>query len=316
MESQVIITIGWILLNYSRYDGGDEDAGTLMELAMALDRIILPTIILVFIIFVIKSIFSGNSKPGPVQGGRQTDSIPRVSTNNNSIAQTSERSSPKSKREIPPYHQQDYQNRKFLTLKERAENEWMSNQRKTLFDITNLAYFAQHVRRLVVQHDESVIFGVRLLDEYWTFDGEWRQGYWRGMSDYDNPFFLLDSNSKNQNQNSRCDYLDTAWGHIQPESAFHYLPAEDRPSVNNTTLMKFIGNSGFWSQQTEEVKNEIFYNLNPYQITNVDVDFLKSTLSQGDYHLYIHAKMKRSTQNDIENTEQERYLMSLSNDVG
>jgi hypothetical protein len=308
--------IGWILLDYSRYDGGDEDGGSLIGLFEALDRIWWPTIIIVLIVLAIKSIFSGNSKPSPVEVNSQTNTSQIVSTSNNSISPTSEGSSPKSKFANSIYLKQDYQDSKFLKLKENAEQKWMSDKRKNFIDITNLASHALHVKRVVVHPDETAILGVRLLDEYWTFDGEWRQGYWRGMSDYDKPFFLSDSNSKNQNQNSRCDYLDTVWGAIQPEGAFHYLPAVDRANVNNTTLMKFIGNAGFWSQQTEEVKKEIFYNLNPHQIKDLDIEFLKSTLSQGDYHLYWRARMERDTQDQLEKAESEAYLFSLSNEVG
>jgi hypothetical protein len=52
-----------------------------------------------------------------------------------------------------------------------------------------------------------------------------------------------------------------------------------------------IGLATFWSQLSEDVKSEIFYNLNPYKISNDDIIFMKSTLSKEDHNLYVRAKL-------------------------
>ncbi len=185
MDLQSTVSLLCIILDYTRFDGGDDDGGSIIGLMYALGKIWWPMIILVIIIFMIKSIFSQIFIEGPEKRKAEYEfnlSYPSLK------------------------EKQDYYDKRFELDKNEAERKWLEESRRHDYDITNLARYAKRISRDVVEL-ENTSKGHKLLREYWTFDGQWRQGYWDGDYDY---------NDRLWESRTICDVLRTEMGDIHP----------------------------------------------------------------------------------------------------
>ena len=105
-------------------------------------------------------------------------------------------------------NKQRYYDKRFSTEKLEVEKKWEKESGRSEFDLTNKAHYSRQISRSVVKVDYSSEKGYKLLTEYWTYDGEWRQGYWTGNYDY---------KDWNWNRNTKCDVIDLTVGDIQPK---------------------------------------------------------------------------------------------------
>jgi hypothetical protein len=179
------------------YDGGDDEGGSIVGLVESIDKIWWPLVGIVLLFLAVKSIFTNifSDKPRDSETKRDFNS------------------------EFPTIQdKQNYYDHDFWKEKLKIEREWDKQRKEFLnregeykslsFDITNKSHYSKRISRKVVIPDNSSDKGFKLLTEYWTYDGQWRQGYWDGKYDY---------SDENWDKNTKCDFLDLTRGDIQPK---------------------------------------------------------------------------------------------------
>ena len=149
----------------------------------------------------------------------------------------------------------------FLKKKLEIEEEWNDQSERYLvregvykslsFDMTNKAHYSKKISRNVVKPDYTSDRGYKILTEYWTYDGEWRQGYWDGKFDY---------SDKNWDKNTLCDILNIKMGDIQPKIS---TTISSSPSNQNNPLIK----------EKTELNQNIFLNETTNQDDGDDLPF-------------------------------------------
>ena len=168
------------------YDG-DFEGGSIVSLVESIDKIWWPLVGLVFFIWIIKSVFTDVFIDRP----RDREYHRKFNLDSPTIED-----------------KQRHYDKRFSTEKLEVEKKWERESRRYDFDITNKAHYCQRITRDVVRVDYSSEKGYKLLKEYWTFDGEWRQGYWKGKFDYKDMYW---------ESNTICDILDLTMGDIHPK---------------------------------------------------------------------------------------------------
>lgn len=189
-----IYILGFVFLGISsRYDG-DEEGGSIIDLFESLDGIMWPLIGTALVIWVIKSKYTEIfvDKPREKEYHRQFNlDYPTLKD------------------------KQEHYDQLFLKRKKETEKKWQA--KRASFDIVNRAHYAERITRAVVKEDYSSKNGYSTLIEYWTYDGNWRQGYWDGIYNY---------NDRNWESNTLCNTIDERMGDIQPlkDSTLPYHP--------------------------------------------------------------------------------------------
>ena len=231
-----------ILLDYRNFDGGDEEGGSLIGLIESIGRIWWPLIIFILVIYILKSTFSQIFIEGPERRRAVSDFNDRHPTIQD---------------------KQNHYDKLFQQSKTATEKEWHRERDELLenfpywlkysslqnlpeFDITNLAKYAKQIERQVVKQDYSSK-GFTLLREWWTYDGEWRQGYWTGKYDYNDSLW---------GAKTKCDFLDQTMGDIQPKIQYAHSDNTPKIKIDKETLMAIYGDKERWSKLTEKEKKE------------------------------------------------------------
>lgn len=197
MNIYYTILFGLVFLDYSsRYDGG-EDGGSIDGLLKSIGAMWWPIVGIFLLFLVIKSFFTNIFVDKP----RQREHIKKFHSDHPTLQD-----------------KQNHYDDKFRKEKLEIEKDWKKLREDYLpingvfkpfsYDITNRAKYAKQIARYVVKEDYSSEQGFKLLSEYWTYDGEWRQGYWDGNFDY---------SDKRWEENTKCDFLNTRMGDIQPK---------------------------------------------------------------------------------------------------
>jgi hypothetical protein len=194
--------IGFVFLDYSQFDGDEEGGGSLIGLLEALDDIWWPSIGVILLILVVTSIFKSVFIDAP----NKRMAIHQFNRDYPSISD-----------------KQKYYDLKFEKGKAKIEKDWNEQREYYLknfpdwlnysplqnlpeYDIKNLAHYAKQITREVVKQDYSSK-GFILLREWWTYDGEWRRGYWDGQYNYRDGLW---------NAKTKCDFLRTDMGDNEP----------------------------------------------------------------------------------------------------
>jgi hypothetical protein len=231
-----------ILLDYRNFDGGDEEGGSLIGLIESIGRIWWPLIIFILVIYILKSIYSAIFIEGPERRREESDFNKKYPTIQD---------------------KQRHYDELFQQRKARTEVEWKGQREEFLrtyefwiknsslpnypeLDIRNLAKYAKHVERQVVKY-ESSSKGYTLLREWWTYDGEWRQGYWTGKYDYKDILWEV---------KTKCDFLDETVGDIQPKIQHAHSDNTPKIKTDKETLMAIYRDKERWSKLTEREKKE------------------------------------------------------------
>lgn len=179
------------------YDGGDDEGGSIVGLVESLDKMWWPLVGIVLLFLAVKSIFTNVFVDRP----REREYHRKFNSEYPTIAD-----------------KQKYYDDLFIKKKSEIEEEWNDQRERYLvregvykslsFDMTNKAHYSKRISRDVVKPDYTSDRGYKILTEYWTYDGKWRQGYWEGKYDY---------SDKNWDKNTLCDVLDINMGDIQPK---------------------------------------------------------------------------------------------------
>lgn len=212
------------------YDGGDDEGGSIVGLVESIGRMWWPLVGLVFFIWVVKSIFTEIFVDKP----REREYRRKFNLDYPTIED-----------------KQRHYDKRFSTEKLEIEKKWEKESRRYDFDITNKAHYCQRITRDIVRVDYSSEKGYTLLKEYWTYDGEWRQGYWKGKFDYKDMYW---------ESNTICDVLDLTKGDIQPKIS---TTISSSPSNKNNPPIK----------ETTELNPNIFLNETTNQDDGDDLPF-------------------------------------------
>jgi|LakMenE01Jun11ns_1017448.scaffolds.fasta_scaffold9949732_6 hypothetical protein len=208
------------------YDGGDDEGGSIVGLLESIDNIWWPLVGIVLLFLAIKSIFTEVFVDKP----REREYHRKFNLDYPTIED-----------------KQRYYDKRFSTEKLEVEKKWEKESRRYDFDITNKAHYCQRITRDIVRVDYSSEKGYKLLKEYWTYDGEWRQGYWNGKFDYKDMYW---------ESNTICDVLDLTKGDIQPKIS-------TTPSNQKSSPIK----------ETKDLKQNIFLNETTNQDDGDDLPF-------------------------------------------
>lgn len=197
------ILFGLVFLDYSsRYDGG-EDGGSIIGLLEAIGEIWWPMIGLILLILMVTSIFKGIFIESPRR--RQSEyefnlkypTLQEKQKYYDSIFQKSKLEAEKEWNKEREYHLNNFPDWLYLSPLQNLPE----------YDIKNLASYAKRVQREVVKIEYNSK-GYSTLREYWTYDGEWRQGYWDGQYNYRDGLWKA---------KTKCDFLRLDMGDIQPK---------------------------------------------------------------------------------------------------